>query len=481
MYYIAGLFPNHYPMKKFFLLGVLACSLVARVIAQVAVNTDGSAPDSSAMLDVKSTNKGALLPRMNMDQRNAIASPAEGLMVFCTDCGSDGSLSTYSNGTWKTFVPCITPSPSAGSDNVSPGQIIWNWTPVAGAVGYKWNTTPIWGTAINVGTATSKTETAIVCDTTYTRYVWAYNNCSVSAPAALSQNISALPPATPNAGTHISTQTSIVWNWNPVSDATGYKWNITDDYGTACEMVAATTKTETGLTCGTVYTRYVWAYNGCGYATPVILTQSTLICWACGISTLTINHMAGEVAPVDKTTTYGTVTNIPGEPTKCWITSNLGSDHQATAVDDATEASAGWYWQFNRKQGYKHDGTTRTPNTPMPGINENSDWIPANDPCNIELGTVWRIPTYTEWYNVDNIGGWNAWTDPWNSELKIHEAGFLYDEGRLYHRGENADYWSSMQSDAVNGWDLYFNYGTSCSMGSHGKGIGFSIRCLRDN
>ena len=78
---------------------------------------------------------------------------------------------------------------------------------------------------------------------------------------------------------------------------------------------------------------------------------------------LTINHVEGVVAPVTKTTTYGTVTNIPGELTKCWITSNLGSDQQATAVNDATEASAGWYWQFNRKQGYKHDGSTRTPNT----------------------------------------------------------------------------------------------------------------------
>jgi hypothetical protein len=30
---------------------------------------------------------------------------------------------------------------------------------------------------------------------------------------------------------------------------------------------------------------------------------------------------------------------------------NLGADHQATSVDDATEAFAGGYWQFNRIQG----------------------------------------------------------------------------------------------------------------------------------
>ncbi len=125
--------------------------------------------------------------------------------------------------------------------------------------------------------------------------------------------------------------------------------------------------------------------------------------FTCG-SSVTVNHIAGEIAPVDKTVTYGTVTNIPGEPTKCWITSNLGSDHQATAKNDATEASAGWYWQFNRKQGYKHDGTSVTPAWTTTNINENSDWIAENDPCAIELGNDWRIPTSSEWQNVDANG-----------------------------------------------------------------------------
>ena len=138
-----------------------------------------------------------------------------------------------------------------------------------------------------------------------------------------------------------------------------------------------------------------------------------------------VNHVAGTVAPVSKTVTYGTVTNIPGATTKCWITSNLGADHQATAVSDATEASAGWYWQFNRKQGYKHDGTTRTPNTAwITSINESSDWITANDPCTSELGSGWRLPTSTEWSNVDASGSWMDWFIPWISGLKLHAAGY---------------------------------------------------------
>ena len=138
---------------------------------------------------------------------------------------------------------------------------------------------------------------------------------------------------------------------------------------------------------------------------------------SCGLS-VTITHVAGPVAPVTKKVNYGTVNNVPGEPSKCWITSNLGADHQATAVNDDNEPSAGWYWQFNHKQGYKHDGSTITPNTGwISSISETSDWLKTNDPCAIELGNGWRIPTTTEWINVHAAGGWIDWNNSWNSVL----------------------------------------------------------------
>jgi len=52
---------------------------------QVAVNTDGTAADSKAMLDIKSTTMGMLIPRMTTTQREAISSSGttpEGLMVY---------------------------------------------------------------------------------------------------------------------------------------------------------------------------------------------------------------------------------------------------------------------------------------------------------------------------------------------------------------------------------------------------------------
>ena len=128
-----------------------------------------------------------------------------------------------------------------------------------------------------MGTSLTITETGLTCNTGYSRYVWAYNACGNSAGTTLTQTTSLNPPATPTTGTHVPGITQIVWNWNTVSGATGYKWSVTNDFATATDMGTSITKTETGLTCNTLYTRYVWAYSACGNSTPVTLTQTNLL------------------------------------------------------------------------------------------------------------------------------------------------------------------------------------------------------------
>jgi hypothetical protein len=56
--------------------------------AQVAISADGSNPHPSAILEVKSTNKGMLIPRMTTSQRMGINNPAVGLLVYDTDTQS---------------------------------------------------------------------------------------------------------------------------------------------------------------------------------------------------------------------------------------------------------------------------------------------------------------------------------------------------------------------------------------------------------
>ena len=116
---------------------VIALWLTAGVsFSQVAITTDGSSPDNSAMLDVKSTTKGVLLPRLTDAVRDAMANPAEGLIIYNT---TTKNLNFYGDGKWYEFTGkvCV-PQPStsnAGPDQTAPTSS----TTLAG-------NTPVYGT-----------------------------------------------------------------------------------------------------------------------------------------------------------------------------------------------------------------------------------------------------------------------------------------------------------------------------------------------
>jgi hypothetical protein len=323
-------------MKK--IICTVACIMIfwTGVVAQVGINSDNSQPDPSSMLDVKSTSKGVLLPRMTVEQRNAIPGPAEGLMVYCTNCNQDGTgvISVFEGGKWKTiYHNCYPPNtPPAGTHIPQLTQITWNWNSVPISLGYKWNTVNDFNTAMDLGSATSHPETGLTCWTLYTRYVWSYNACGPSAPGILTQSTSMAPLDSATAATQVPSYYQVTWNWNPSSGAAGYKWNTTNDFSTATDMGTSTTHTETGLLCGTYYARYVWAYIPCGYALPAVLHQTTLSALA--------SPVAGTLTPIF-TGTYGyqimwrwnTVTGATGY--KFGSTNNFGA-----ATDMGTNTSA---------------------------------------------------------------------------------------------------------------------------------------------
>ncbi|MEM6805965.1 MAG: hypothetical protein AAF696_31500, partial [Bacteroidota bacterium] len=66
-----------------FILSMIFMGLSMALFAQsVGINSTGAPPAPSAILDVQSTNKGMLIPRMSSTKRTNIPNPAEGLMVF---------------------------------------------------------------------------------------------------------------------------------------------------------------------------------------------------------------------------------------------------------------------------------------------------------------------------------------------------------------------------------------------------------------
>jgi hypothetical protein len=74
------------------------------VNAQVGAGVGTKTPHPAAMLEVASTTKGLLPPRMTLAQQNAIANPAAGLMVWCTDCGSSGEMRVFNGLSWSNLI-----------------------------------------------------------------------------------------------------------------------------------------------------------------------------------------------------------------------------------------------------------------------------------------------------------------------------------------------------------------------------------------
>jgi hypothetical protein len=90
---------------------VLAFLLIFQLVAvsklysqNIAVNATGSLPDTSAVLDVSSTSKGLLLPRMTTTQVSAITLPATGLIIFNTTINAfEVNIGTASSPNWVTL------------------------------------------------------------------------------------------------------------------------------------------------------------------------------------------------------------------------------------------------------------------------------------------------------------------------------------------------------------------------------------------
>ena len=88
-------------MRKFIFLFTLTAHLVSADAQNVSISTDASAPHASAILDIKSNNKGLLIPNMSSAQRNDIVGPATGLLVYDLD---KKTIFMWAGNGWMPFL-----------------------------------------------------------------------------------------------------------------------------------------------------------------------------------------------------------------------------------------------------------------------------------------------------------------------------------------------------------------------------------------
>jgi len=106
-------------MTKTFVCIVALYTSLTTLTAQVGINSGGQTPNPSAGLDVNFQDKGFLPPRMTTAERDAIDSPADGLMIFNTNTNC---VNFRVFGFWKELCGQCTPQPtvaSAGPDQIN--------------------------------------------------------------------------------------------------------------------------------------------------------------------------------------------------------------------------------------------------------------------------------------------------------------------------------------------------------------------------
>lgn len=469
------------------LIQALTCS------AQVSITSDNSLPDPSAMLDVKSTGRGLLIPRMTHAQLAAIPSPAEGLMVFCTDCGS-GSLSIYIGGTWSTIsIDCLSPaSPLAAEHQATRTEITWRWDPVPYATGYSWSTGNDYSTATDLLTATSITESGLSSNTSYTRYIWAYNACGESVVTVLTHTTAppVLPTVTtaPVTGIGLATATcggevtddggapvtarGICWGTSPSPDITG---SHTDGTGTG-----AFSATLTELSEGTIFYARAYAVNAAGvsYGNEIIFCTYVRDYNGYVYKTIMIGSQAW-LAENLRTTSYSDGTAIPN------VTNN-------STWEGLTTGAYSWYQNNFPTYGSVY------------GALYNFHAVSTGKLC----PAGWHVPTDAEWCSMEsfidptlvcNPHSWNGTdaggklketgTTHWYSPNvgATNSTGFTALPGGFRDNGEFWDipyigiFWTASEYNSAGAWRHWIHhYYSAIYKTTAEKQNGYSVRCIKD-
>lgn len=156
-------------MKRIYLSIVLTLIYwAAQGQGNVGIGT--STPNASAILDITSTDKGVLFPRLTTAQRNAIANPPTGLIIYNTDCEA---LNIYSSIGWRLVASTGVPT-AAAATSVTSSSFVASWSVAPGNVtSYSIDVatnnsfTNLVVNNLNVGNVTSYTVPGLTCGTSY--------------------------------------------------------------------------------------------------------------------------------------------------------------------------------------------------------------------------------------------------------------------------------------------------------------------------
>lgn len=260
-------------MKKIFLsTTLLLFSMLC--FSQVGIGT--TTPHTSSMLDITSTTKGFLPPRMTINQITAIANPAEGLSVYCTDCTPKALLSfngvnwVNANGQEPVAPPSAPTSPvaTAGAGSASVAFTLPATSGSASIVSYTITSLP--GGITASGSTSPIVIGNLTAGTSYKFTVRASNGAGLTATSVYSNSITPTagvpsPPTALTATSNIGQSASIAFtppSNNGGSAVTSY--TVTSSPGGFTATGTTSPIVVNGLTNNTAYTFTMTATNAQG-------------------------------------------------------------------------------------------------------------------------------------------------------------------------------------------------------------------------
>ncbi len=186
-------------MKKHFFLSYLL--LMALFVANAQIGIGTFTPSVSAQLELSSTTRGFLPPRMTYSQKASLARLAEGLIVWCNNCGPVGELQIYNGSAWTNLIGTaaagLPDAPIIGTATtiLTTDTVMVSFTQPASNGGstitsYTATSSPggITGTLNQAGSGTI-TVAGLNFDTTYTFTVTANNGTGTSTASAASNAV----------------------------------------------------------------------------------------------------------------------------------------------------------------------------------------------------------------------------------------------------------------------------------------------------
>ncbi len=398
-------------------------------------------------MDVTSTTKGLLPPRMTQAQRNAIVSPAAGLLIWCTNCGASGEFQGYNGTTWTNLI---------------------GGTASAGII-----TGLTCGSATNNGTLTSGTAASDVNSAVpYT----GGNGATHSGQTVTSAGVTGLT-ATLSAGTFASGSGSLTYTITGTPASSGTVTFALNIGGQTCTL----TRTVRGTIAGnTNCTNVIMSAVSCASVSGATINDN-------GATTLGIEYdwTGATTSGMANTSTTRALVEIGGQ---CWMRFNMDAVPSAFNPVPAlnTGADVGW-------SGYYTGG---------PFANEGRlyQWKAAMNNATTERSqgvcpTGWHIPSHCEISYLENTLGMSTAEQmcghctrtSGSVHTKLSSGGLtgfdvLYTgtlEGSFSGRGTYMNLWSSTPN--VTNHSMYRQV-SSGNMYSHMSlnYRGFSVRCLKD-